>query len=464
MSSLFYAMNIARNTLKTQTAVLNVTAHNIANAETPGYSRETVKVASIADNTSRGLRSSKSLSVGSGAEAKEVARSRFALYDAIFRKENQDLNDYIKTEELMNQVELLFDEPTERGMSSVINDFFNGWQEVANDPHNMAARQSLKSLGEELADRFKRTYQQLLIMREDIDRELANIPDQINEITGEIADLNIAIRLTESQQSAANDLRDKRDYLVDQLSEYVDVRVVEQKDGTYTVFIGSQVVVELDKHSDLTSVSQVAREGGEVKTVIVSKEGIEYIPEHGKMGALLKFRDNHLQSIMDQLNVLAEAIVTSINYEHRYGYGLENTTNVNFFDPLKTKAFNIAVSAEIDDVKRIAASGDGTVGDNSNALRINDVKIFKAVDQNFSISEYYNSMIADIGIKAREAKSGRVNEELLTAQINNAREGIKGVDIDSELIQMISTQRIYQSAARLVTVIDSLLEEIIRMK
>lgn len=464
MSTLFYGLNIIRNALRTQTAVLNITAHNIANAETPGYSRQTVIVTAIADDSSRGLRSSPMINIGSGTEAMEVARSRFALYDEIFRKENQDLNDYIKTEELMHQVELLFDEPSDRGMSKVFNDFFNGWQEVANDPHNMAARQSLRSFGEELASRLNRTYKRLQILREDIDNEIKTIPKRINEMTAEIADLNISIRISESQNASANDLRDKRDHLVDMLSEYVDVRAIEQKSGTYTVIIGSQVVVENDIHTNLSSVSQVVGGEGSIRTAILSDEGIEYVPRHGKMGALIRFRDYHLENIMDKLDKLTESLVNSINYEHRYGYGLNGTTNINFFNPNKTKAFNIEVSSEINDVRKIAASGDGSVGDNSNALRVNDVKDQDVVDQEFTLNEYYNSMIAEIGIMARKAKSGRVNEQLLVTQIDNAREGIKGVSIDDELIQMISTQRIYQSAAHMVRVLDSLLEEVLGLK
>ncbi len=464
MSTLFYGLNIVKNALKTQTAILNITAHNIANAETPGYSRQNVIVAAIADDSYRGLRSSPTISIGSGVEAVEVVRSRFALYDAIFRKENQDLNDFIKTEELLHQVELLFDEPSERGMSRVINDFFNGWQEVANDPHNMAARQSLKSFGEELASRLNRTYKRLQILREDIDNEIKTIPKHINEITAEIADLNISVRVSESQEASANDLRDKRDYLVDTLSEYVDVKAIEQNNGAYTIIIGSQVAVENDVYTNLSTVSQIVGEEGTIRTAILSDEGIEYIPEHGKMGALIKFRDYHLKNIMEKLDKLTESFVNSVNYDHSYGYGLNGTTNVNFFSPNKTKAFNIEVSSEIDDVRKIAASGDGSVGDNSNALRVNDIKDQDVVDQEFTLNEYYNSMIAGIGIMAREAQSGRVSEELLVTQINNAREGIKGVSIDDELIQMISTQRIYQSAAHMVRVLDSRLEEVLGLK
>ena len=463
MSNLFYGLNTAKNTLQAQNAVLNTTAHNIANANTPGFSRQSVTIVPIPDAANRGFGNASRVSIGGGVEAKIVTRNRFALYDVIYRTENQNLNDFTKTEELMHQVELLFDEPSDRGLSGVLNNFFNGWQEVANDPQNMAARESLKSNADELASRMHRIYNQLQTMREDINTELANIPDRINEIAGEIANLNVSIRVTENQNASANDLRDKRDNLIDELSGFVNVRSVEQKDGTITVIIGSNVLVEHDAVSKLHVVTELSEDEGINKTVIMSEEGTEYAPQSGKMGALIKFRDNTLKQIMDKLDVLAESIVTSVNYEHRYGYGLDGGTGRNFFDPTKTKAFNIGVSADISDVTNIAASGDGSVGDNANALRINDVKDQKKVKDTFSIFEYYNALIANIGIMAREAQSGRTNEELLVNQIDNAREGIKGVSIDEELVQMIQTQRIYQAASRLIVVIDTLLEDILRM-
>jgi len=464
MSSIFYGLNIASNALKTQTAVLNITAHNIANAETPGYSKQNVIVTSIADDSSRGIRSSPTISLGGGSQPMEVARSRFALYDAIWRKENEDLNDFVKTQELMNQIEVLFDEPSDRGMSKVINDFFNGWQEVGNDPQNMAARQSLRSFGEELTTRLHRMNTQLQILRQDLDTEIQTIPNQINEVTGEIADLNVAIRASEGQGASANDLRDKRDHLVDELSSDVDVRIVEQKDGTYTVLIGNQVVVERDDHSLLHITAQVAEGESYNRTVIRSDEGIQYNPERGKLGALMRFRDEHIPFIIDKLDTFTESLVNAVNYEHSFGYGLDGSTGLNFFDPQGTKAFNIQISNDIDEVQKIAASGDGSYGDNSNALLVHALLDQDVVEGKFTITEFYNSLVSTIGIMARDANTGRMNEELLVSQVDNAREGIKGVSIDDELISMISAQRIYQSAARLVSVLDSLFEEIIRLK
>ncbi len=464
MGNLFYGLNIARNTLRAQTSALNVTAHNIANANTPGYSRQQVQLASVSDAGGGGLRMGSLLKIGSGVEAKQVSRARFALFDEIFRKENQNLNFNVKTEALLHQIEILFDEPSDRSLGGVMNDFFNGWLDIANVPHNMAARQSLHSIAQEMTDRLKRIYNALIIMREDVDTELSAIPKQINQISSEIADLNVAIRKSEGQGGIANDLRDKLDKLIDDLSEFADIRAVGQKDGTTTILIGSRVVVEHDTYCELSSTTTSADNRGLKRTAIVSEDGTEYVPQHGKLGALINFRDNILINMMDDLNKLAESIVTTINFDHRVGYGLDGVDGRNFFEPNKTEAFNIEVSKDIKDVTRIAASGDGSKGDNTNALNINELKNRRVVDGNFTLQEFYNGFIANLGVMAREAKSGRINQELLVGQIDNSRESIKGVSIDEELVYMIQTQRIYQSAARMIVVMDQLLEEVINLK
>jgi len=462
-NNIFYGLNIANNTLKAQTSVLNLTAHNIANANTPGYSRQQVQLASIDSGLGQGQALIGNVNVGGGVLARDVFRSRFALYDEIYREENQNLNYNIKIEEFMNQVEILFDEPSDRGLGGIMTDFFNGWLDVANSPQNMAARQSLYSVATEMTERLHRIYNSIVNMREDIDVEVSSMPDDINEISAEIANLNDSIRIVESQGVRANDLRDKRDLLIDNLSEYANVRSVEQSDGTVTVLVGSIVVVEHDSYVTLSTSTEVSDQSGLKKTKIVTPDGTEFIPKEGKMGALLNIRDTVLVNILGDLNTFTENIVNTINFDHAIGYGLDGGTGYDFFDPDFTKAYNIKVSEDVRDVSHIAVSADSSKGDNTNALAIFELRDQRVIDNRYSIKEYYNSMIAELGVLAKEAKSARMNEELLVSQIDNARESVKGVNIDEELVHMIETQRIYQSAARVITVVDSLIEEIVNL-
>ena len=460
MSTLQYGLNTAKNALIAHTNVLNTIAHNIANASTPGYSRQEAVLVSIGDVVT-GRFSGGGLQIGAGVHADRIARSRFALYDEIYRNENMNLSSFIKTEALINQVELLFDEPSERGLGEAINRFFNTWQDVSNVPLDMAARQSLNSTALQMTDRLHHISNQLQVMQMDIDNEISALPARLNEISSEIARLNSTIRIASSQGDAGNDLREKRDLLIDELSEFVDSKTYEHRDGTMTVAIGNIIVVEHGEYATLSAETRSSLKGDSNKTAIVSDTGDEFFPTRGKMGALLEFRDVVLPELISKMNSLAQAIVGSVNFEHRNGYGLNGQTELNFFNPDLTSAFNISLSQDVDDVRNIAVSGDGARGNNENAIKISELSKVKTIDNVFTISEFYNGMIAWIGIKGREVKSGRLNEELLVGQIDSAREGIKGVSIDEELIKMIQTQHAYQAASRVIMVIDELLEVVV---
>ncbi|MFC1512315.1 flagellar basal body rod C-terminal domain-containing protein, partial [Candidatus Latescibacterota bacterium] len=253
------------------------------------------------------------------------------------------------------------------------------------------------------------------------------------------------------------------DLLVDELTKYADVRMVEREDGTAMILVGNNVVVERETSSTLSVKSVPINDEGLTRTVIVAEDGSEYEPTKGELGALLNVRDTIIINLMGELNTLAETIVETINTTHAAGYGLDGVSGRNFFDPDMVRAYNFTISDDVSDLSHIAVSGDGTPGDNANALNINNLKTVKIID-GFTINEYYNSIISDLGVMARDASDGRKNQELLLTQIDNARETVKGVSIDEEMVLMIQAQRIYQSAARMIVVVDQLLEEVINLK
>jgi flagellar hook-associated protein 1 FlgK len=224
------------------------------------------------------------------------------------------------------------------------------------------------------------------------------------------------------------------------------------------------VIVEQDRATELYAVSSTLGGRDIRKTVIRSKDGTDYVPTEGKLGAFIKFRDEMIEDIISKFDTFTESLVNAVNFEHQSGYGLDGGAGRNFFEPNNTKSFNISVSNDVEDVSHIAVSKNGDRGDGANALKINELSSLKLVNNQFSLGEYYNATISDIGIWAKDAKSSRTNEELLINQIDNAREGVKGVNIDEELITMIQAQHIYQGASRMIVVLDSLLETLIGIK
>jgi flagellar hook-associated protein 1 len=459
VSSLFSGLNIARSALAAQTQVLDVTAHNVANANTPGYTKQTVLLTSAGADGYQGA----GITIGDGVRAQLAPRTRTAMYDEIFRRETQNFSADKKTADLLNQVEAIFNEPSDQGLSAVIDQFFNGWQEAANAPQNMAARENLKVIGNELTDRLHLINSNLMDIKNSVDSEISAIPTRINQITEQIASLNTSISNFETQGETSSELRDRRDTLVDELSGLVDVRTVEQSDSSFTVMVGQIVVVEHDSQTSLQPVYAALGENNAGKLVIRSEEGNDYTPGSGELGALLTLRDNGLASVMDKMNEFASALVDGVNAQHKEGYGLDGLNGRNFFDPSKNKASNITLSDDIRNSSNIAVSGDGSKGDNSNALLMGDIKQQKLFENRYSLSDFYNSIVSDIGFMAQKAQNGRTNGELLINQIDTARQNIKGVNIDEELITMIQSQHIYQSASKLISTLDSLLQTLIGM-
>ena len=300
MSSLINAFNIARGALMAQSSVLNTTAHNIANASTPGYSRQETQLVSVSSE----LKSSSNGVAGSGVEASTVTRARSTLYDMVYRQQNQNLNFNEKTENLLSQVEAYFSEPSDTGLSSYIDKFFNSWQDLANSPQSQAARQSLMSVSEQLTERITGIYDSVVSTISDVDAEIAQIPDEINDITTQIASLNVSIKLLTTQGSAPNDLLDKRDLLLDELSGYGAVKTVDKGVGMVDVYLDSTSVVQDSTAIKLTTKTEASSAVESNRTVIYTPDGNEFTPKSGRLGALVTFRDQYSQEIIDGLDNL----------------------------------------------------------------------------------------------------------------------------------------------------------------
>jgi len=185
---------------------------------------------------------------------------------------------------------------------------------------------------------------------------------------------------------------------------------------------------------------------------------------NGQLKGLVDTRDNVIPKYLEYLDNIAESLITGVNALHQTGYGLDGSTGLNFFDPLNTSAASIQLNAMIDlDINRIAASKDGEVGDNVNALAIADLKNSPQMMRGTaSINEFYNSMIGELGVETGKAKNLKTNYELLTEQVENARQSVQGVSLDEEMAQMIKYQHAFDAAARVITTMDQALETVIQ--
>ncbi len=457
MSGLFSGLEIGKRALSTHQLWLNTIGHNIANVNTPGYTRQRVAITTTDpfDNPVG--------PVGSGVQAININHIRDLFLNQQYRQDNKQLGRWNAMNKALGQIESLIAEPSDDSLSGLLNEFWDSWSDLANNPENSGSRNALKENTNLLTAAFHRIYNQLSTLKENVDDEIAMSIEDVNTRADQIASLNAQISRTESGGENANDLRDKRDLLIDELSQYVDVNTIEMENGQTTVFIGSLAIVDGTSSYRLgtykagagaTAVNEIVWEG--------TKRSIKVL--NGQLKGAVDLRDSVIPEYSQALDDMAEALVTNVNALHQTGYNLDGTTTgINFFNPTHVSAADISLSGDIaNDVNNIAASLSGEVGDNRNALAISDLRNSLLMSRGTTtISDFYQSLVGKIGMDTGKSQNLKEDYELLVTQTENSRQSVQGVSLDEEMAQMIKYQHAFDAAARVITTMDEALDVVI---
>lgn len=457
MSGLFQGLEIGKRALLTHQLSMNVIGHNLANVNTPGYTRQRTVVTSAQPiETANHI-------IGNGVTAKTIIQVRDLFLTMQYRRENKSLGEWTYREKILAQVETFFAEPHEESLGDALNQFWNGWLDLSNNPESSAARAAVVSQANRMATVFHNLNRQLHEMRATADKDVAARVEEINQVARQIANLNRLVVSEELGSQRANDLRDQRDYLIDNLSRLVDVTVREKANGSATVYISGLAIVE---NADTFELGTVVNSSGALAThdIVWKNTKTTVKITGGELRGLLDTRDSILPGYLDRLDELAETVVREVNAVHRAGVGLDGTTGLDFFNGSFTSAATIRVGQNImDDPTLIAASQSGEPGDNANALAIADIRNQMTMSYGTaSITEYYQGMIGKIGVDSHEAKTFKGNYEVLIQQIENSRQSVQGVSLDEEMAGMVRMEHAYNAAARVITFIDEALETLIQ--
>jgi flagellar hook-associated protein 1 FlgK len=458
MPGLFSGLEIGKKSLATQQLWLNTIGHNIANVNTPGYTRQRVMIRSADPEEHRvGL-------MGAGVLATDIRSVRDLFLNQQFRMERKNLGQWAAMERTMTQIDAVFKEPYADSLGDLMNDFWNSWSDLAN-PGNTepaAARNAVKEKAVMMCEGFNRVYEYMHDMRVSVNEEIELIVDKVNTMTSEIAALNMKISREELVGRGANDHRDRRDYLIDQLSQYIDVNTITRKSGAVVVQVGAMTIVDEVAATPLSTVAKTNK-GVAISEITWENSSKPVQNLKGELKGLTDTRDQVIPDYLDKLDELVKTLVNEVNTRHRIGYGLNGTTGVEFFESSFSSAGKISVSYDIlNDVSKIAASLSGEVGDNTNALEIADIRNSLIMSEgNSTMGQFYNAIISQIGVDGDKATQFRKDHELLVEQIENARQSVQGVSLDEEMAQMIKYQHAFDAAARVITTIDEALEQVI---
>ncbi len=468
------AFNSATSGLHAQLTGLNVTGHNIANVNTEGYSRQNVVLAA-----SDPMRTVKFV-FGTGVTEQAIRRTRDAFIDQQYRIQLSNLSMNQMLEADMEELQTIFNEPSETGLRYQLSAFFDGWQELANDPESEVTRYNIRESAKVLAESFQRVDEQMNIMGDNIDFELELKVKEMNDLGRKIADLNIKINTVESGGSQANDLRDERDRNLDSLANLADIVYAEGSNGQINVSAGGVTLVS--GASSLPIEVETYQSAGELKVRLKTMgQKLEVTVNNGELKALAKVRNEIIPKYREALDSVAEALISEVNNIHKQGVGLKGSLNEiphnnKFFSG--TDASDIWISTAVEnDVSAIAVAErvevkdeygnvtiTGMAGNNKIGLQIGELKRSLVLNNHTaSIPDSFNVIIGDLGIEANKYKDLALNQDSMLNQFRNIRESSSGVSLDEEFTNLIKYQRAYQASARVITTVSEMYETLVTM-
>ena len=452
--TLISLLGIARSALLTHQRALDVTGHNVANAMTPGYSRQQLDLAAAVPSESPWG------PLGRGVTDAGVTRVRDWLHDATVRRETGLLGHSQTLGTHLGQVEAAINEPSEYGIAASLDGLFNAFSELANDPSSSVHRGLVRQNASRLVDQLHLLDENLVETGRNALAEMNATVDDVNRIASEIASLNQLILSSGGPNNSAPDLEDQRDILIDQLSESMGVRVLQRDDGTVGVAAGDTLLVD----GGMAQTLEVrALAGGGTGIGVVGGSDVD--PRSGSLLALAEVLNVELPGLRANLDQFAAALVTEVNAIHNSGFTATGATNVDFFDPAGVTAHTIALSAAVQSsADEIAAGGTTAAGDGDVALQIAALRSTSIASLGgTSMGDFYTSTVTSFGSRVLDVQQNAAVHQTLVDRAETVRASSNGVNVDEEMVMLIAQQQAFAAAARLVTVADEMVTEILRM-
>jgi len=454
MPGLIAALMTGVRSLMAHQTALQTTGHNIANANTPGYSRQIPILATTPPEGGMRDEMPAPWTLGTGVQVQEVRRARDVFVDRQIWIDKQTGGYWEELKRAFEQIEAYFPESEESGINKLLGDFFDAWHDLSLAPEDTTARVCVIRAADSLANAFNMAAQNLDDLRNSLDDSLDGAVTDINTITAEIAKMNCEIRVAELGGVAANDLRDKRDLLTDELANLINIQVTPEADNTYTITVGGDVLVQ---GSNAELMETVTGPGGFLEVRWVSSNPVTIT--NGKTAGLIHARDTVVPSYRTELDQLAAGIINAVNTQHALGYDLNGGAGGAFFTG--TDAGTIAVSSTIEaDTSLVAAASTPAPGVNCNSLAIAALA-HQITMPNATFSGFYAAMLGRLGAESREAARTSENQELILRMLDDQRQEVCGVSLDEEMTNLIRFQRGYEAAARVVTTVDELLSLVV---
>ncbi len=451
MSNLFGTMSISLSGLMAQQAALQVTSENISNVNTPGYARRRPVMVEQTP-TAQGL-----LSPGNGVRVDKIESLRDSVLDLRIAEETEargQLDGFLCS---MQEIDAEFS-GIDRGIGADLDSLFNAVTRLSTDPTSIPLRQNVLIAAGNLASSFVASAQKLRSVQQDIDRGLVQRVSQVNELSRQIATLNAQISQARNMGGQSAAFEDQRSAAIRHLSSLIGISTVDGDDGlVVTTASGAPLVVGNESFS-----LDIEPDGSGYQHVYADEADITSRIAGGEIAGLVRARDAGIADALNRLNTLASAIATAFNAAHNKGFDLNGEPGGLFFaTPAATDAA-ANMRLEISDPAKLAASTDGSKGDNGNLPNLVAIRTAALVG-GATPASFYAGLVARIGSQVASAKSEYESSDLVILQLENQRAAISGVSLDEEAANLVRYQRGFEAAARVISVVNDLMQTVLQL-
>lgn len=437
----FVSLHTALSGIRAARVGMDTAAHNVANANTPGYTRQRVEL-----TTSYPYLSAHG-PIGTGVSVADISRVRDSFLDARVRGDLANSGSLDVRAELLGRAELVLGEP-ENGLTGELTEVWAAFEDLALRPEDRASRRQVLSALEALSARVRSVAGGLQTLGRDTTTSLGLALKEVNGLFDQVADLNARILDARGGGATPNDLLDERDAAVDRLSRRIGATITAEDNGTVRVSVSGLAVVSGTSAQHLS----LAPDTG----TITHPAGVALAPA-GEVGGLQRFVTVDLPKLSGALDAFVESLVPAMNTQHAVGYTAEdpqvNGGDLFGFDP---SAPALTLTARITEPDQLAAASEpGGPHDGRNAAALAGLRTSTTLDADL------RTLVTEHAAEVAATQRAADGQAQLAAAAATARDGMHGVSLDEELVAMLGYQRALEASSRVMSAVDQALDVII---
>lgn len=460
--STFSGIQQASTSLAASQYGLQIVSQNISNASTPGYTRQSVDLASV--DPVGGV--PRRYAVGGGPGGVTVtgtSRLNDAVIDARARTEHSRSAMSDTAAAQVSQIEDVFPEPSDTGLSEQLSTFWSDWAKVANDPGATAPRAVLMQDAATVASTLNSMSTSLSDVGAAAAQSLSNDVDSANTAAGQLDSVNTQIAIGTATGASINSLLDQRDVLLDHLSQLVGGVATINANGTADVTVGGQPLVSAATSSTPSAVNTITVDSSATTpSTMVSVGGTAVLLGGGSTAASVNTLTTTLPTVQSQLDDVATALASAVNGAQASGYDLTGTAGTDMFSvPASTGPGSVAagISMILTNPAGVAASATASAGGNLDGANALGTAGFAA--NAGSADKTYTALVGGVAATSRLAQQQQATQDAVTSSVDTLRQSASGVNLDEEITNMLTLQHSYQASSRVLSTMNDLLDTLI---